>query len=152
MKDAIERLERDLKEGNDLPEELWFFFSRWTPIVNVDLIIKNELNQHLLTWRDDQHGNCGWHVPGGVVRYKETWATRITAVAKQELGIESIQFHPVPITVNQVFVPPKTRGHFISIPFNCFISSDTILTNGKWFDKCPENIVDCQEMYRQLLQ
>lgn len=42
-------------------------------MVNVDLLIKNvSSNETLLTWREDEYYGPGWHVPGGIVRFKET--------------------------------------------------------------------------------
>ena len=38
----------DSKKG--LPEELFLFISRLTPMVNVDLIIKDENERTLLSW------------------------------------------------------------------------------------------------------
>lgn len=151
LKDIIRHLDDNLKEGEDIPQYLWIFFSRWTPIVNVDLIIRNELNQCLLTWRDDEFENYGWHVPGGVVRYREKWLDRVLKVAESELGIKNIQVNPVPLGVYEVFVKPKTRGHFISIPFECFIESSSTLTAGQWFDTCPNNIIECQKIYGSLI-
>jgi colanic acid biosynthesis protein WcaH len=37
----------------------------------------------LLTWRDDESFGAGWHVPGGIIRYKETAADRIVRLRAQ---------------------------------------------------------------------
>src|SRR3954451_13793393 len=59
-----------------LPEEFFLFLSRYTPIVNVDLLIQEAIGEDrrrtLLTWRDDETYGAGWHVPGGIIRYKES--------------------------------------------------------------------------------
>lgn len=68
--------------ANGLPKELFLFVSRITPLINVDLLIKNEHGHTLLTWRNDAYYH-GWHVPGGVIRYKEAIAERVKAVAKK---------------------------------------------------------------------
>ena len=67
------------------------------------MLIKNEQNHTLLTWRDDGHYPPGWHVPGGIIRYKETIAERVKAVAKNELGVE-VEFNPVPLAMNEKFI------------------------------------------------
>ena len=54
-------------------------------MVNVDLLIRNDRREILLTWRHDELYH-GWHVPGGVMRYKERLADRVAAVAHIELG------------------------------------------------------------------
>jgi len=89
MKDIINGLDQQVPDPSaGLPEELFLLFSRMTPLVNVDLLIKNEQGKTLLTWRDDGYWKPGWHVPGGIIRYKETLADRVRAVAKNELGAE----------------------------------------------------------------
>ena len=84
--DVLESSIQNPSEG--LPEELFLFITWITPIINVDLLIKNEQNHTLLTWRDDGYWPAGWHVPGGIIRYKETIAQRIKVVAKTELGLK----------------------------------------------------------------
>src|ERR1700756_3053304 len=69
-----------------LPEPVFLLVSRLTPLVSVDLLIKDELGRTLLTWRDDESYGPGWHVPGGIVRYQENAAHRIHEVARMELG------------------------------------------------------------------
>ena len=60
---AIESTLDDPHRG--LPEELFLFVSRITPLVNVDLLIQDDRGHTLLTWRDDEFHGAGWHVPGG---------------------------------------------------------------------------------------
>jgi colanic acid biosynthesis protein WcaH len=148
--DAISFLEKDLETGRDIPEPLWFFFSRHTPIVNVDLLVRNYQKQILLSWRNDQHGNKGWHIPGGVIRYKETWAHRIQQVAINELGLSGITHQPNPTYTNEIFWPTKTRGHFISLAFWCECNDIQTTNTLKWFDKWPENMIECQLVYKRI--
>ena len=50
----IDKLESSIQNpSKGLPEEVFLFVSRVTPLINVDLLIKNERNQTLLTWRAD---------------------------------------------------------------------------------------------------
>jgi colanic acid biosynthesis protein WcaH len=37
-----------------LPEELFLLFSRFMPLVNVDLLVQDERRGTLLTWREDE--------------------------------------------------------------------------------------------------
>ena len=71
--------------SSGLPEELFLFVSRMTPMVNVDLLIKDENGRILLSWRDYKYDGTGWHVPCGIVRYKEKLETRILKVAEKEI-------------------------------------------------------------------
>jgi colanic acid biosynthesis protein WcaH len=129
-------------------------------MVNVDLLVKNRKNQTLLAWRDDPFAGVGWHLPGGIIRYKEKAETRILKVAEIEIG-SVIEFDPVPIAINQVLCNHNTRGHFISLLYNCIIPGDFIPKNQglintnagylKWHDSCPENLIKVHEMYRNYI-
>ncbi len=162
IKKIINQLEACVENPTTgLPEDVFLFVSRITPLVNVDLLIKNELNHTLLTWRDDDY-SAGWHVPGGVVRIKERFAQRINAVAAGELGAK-VNFKKKPLAVNEVILPSLTaRGHCISFLYGCTLISppDEKLkyVNGipkpgewAWHYKCPDNIISVHEMYRRFI-
>jgi colanic acid biosynthesis protein WcaH len=54
IKEIIKLLEAHINNPSEgLPEEVFLFVSRITPMINVDLLIKNERKGTLLTWRDD---------------------------------------------------------------------------------------------------
>ena len=144
-----------------LPEDLFIYTSQITPLVNVDLLIKDEVNGVLLTWRDDSYYGAGWHVPGGIIRYKETFSDRIHAVARQELG-GRVTHDLEPIAINQVIHPTKTiRGHFISLLFVCRLTTslaETFAARGQpkrdqfqWHKTCPDNLIAVHNMYRPFL-
>jgi ADP-ribose pyrophosphatase YjhB (NUDIX family) len=161
--EAIEKLDAYIRDpGKGLPEEVFLFISRITPLVNVDLLIRDERNYTLLSWRDDGYSPPGWHVPGGIIRFKESAADRIRAVAKSELGAQ-VQFEPNPLAIKEVIHPVrKDRGHFISLLYRCSLASppDENLrhTGGtprkdqwSWHSHCPDNIIDVHEMYREFI-
>ena len=159
INNAIEFLNNKItnpKEG--LPDELFFYVSRITPLVNVDLLIKDENGRTLLAWRNDQYiDRKGWHIPGGIVRYKETLEKRVKKVAETEIGVD-IDFDPVPITINQMIHPEReTRGHFVSLLYKCFLSNTFIPKNKgvspkevgylAWHKVCPNNLIKYHEIY-----
>ena len=163
IKKIIDFLESAIKNpSKGLPEDIFLFVSRISPIINVDLLIKNERNHTLLTWRDDGYYPPGWHIPGGIIRYKEAISGRIHAVAASELGVK-IEFKRDPLAMNEVIIPSrKERGHFISLLYECTLmgSLDKNLRyeNGApqpgewaWHDKCPDNIISVHEMYRKYI-
>ncbi|OGC22520.1 hypothetical protein A2291_07350 [candidate division WOR-1 bacterium RIFOXYB2_FULL_42_35] len=164
MAEAIKLLEQQiLNPTQGLPDEIFYFISRTTPLVNVDLLIKNEQNQTLLTWRDDSFGSPGWHVPGGIIRYKETLAARIEAVAKNELGTK-VEFNYPPIAVNECIMKDRVnRAHFISLLFHCKLISpldEKLKCTGDlpfanqwcWHDTCPDNIIEVHdELYKRYI-
>ena len=144
-----------------LPEKVFLYASQITPLVNVDLLIKDEVHGTLLTWRDDHYYETGWHVPGGIIRFKETFSERIHAVAREELDI-SVVHNPVPIAINEVIHPTKAiRGHFISLLFSCrptspltaTLAAHTHPTKGQWqwHKTCPPNLIPVHNMYRPYL-
>jgi len=135
----LEEVVPDARQG--LGEELFHAVSRLTPMVNVELLIRDEEGKTLLTWRDDELYGPGWHFPGGVLRFKETFAERISAVARLELG--STVSHPEhPDEVRAATSDVRDiRGHFVSLLFNCQLTSalddnrratKTDPTNGQW--------------------
>ena len=164
IKNIIDSLVSLIKNpSKGLPEEIFLFVSRFTPIINVDLLIKNEQNQTLLTWRDDGYYPAGWHIPGGIVRYKEKISDRIKAVAASELGAR-IKFKKEPLAVNEVIIPSRrNRGHFISLLYECKLISPLnenlkyekgIPKPGQWawHTKRPKNIISVHRMYRKFIE
>ena len=84
-------------------KNLFESISRLTPAVSVELIIKSQDEQStLLTWRDDEFYGPGWHVPGGVVRFKETLSSRVEKVLKQEIAAPALKFEG-PIGFHEIF-------------------------------------------------
>jgi ADP-ribose pyrophosphatase YjhB (NUDIX family) len=161
LKKIINLLESSIQNPSQgLPEDLFLFISRITPLINVDLLIKNEQNYTLLTWRDDRYYPPGWHIPGGIIRFKETIADRIKAVAKNELGAK-VKFKNTPLAINEGFNDTrKSRGHFISLLYQCDLitqPNNDLRCNGNspkqnewmWHNTCPADIISVHEMYRK---
>jgi ADP-ribose pyrophosphatase YjhB (NUDIX family) len=160
MIEELESLIGDPSKG--LPEDVFLFLSRVTPMINVDLLIQDEAGRTLLTWREDAYNAPGWHIPGGIIRFKETFADRIHAVARLELGT-TVSFREEPLAVNQVIHPSrKDRGHFISLLYACRLlappdeglrHSGGVARPGAWawHVACPEKLISVHEMYRRFL-
>ncbi|TAN34206.1 NUDIX hydrolase [Patescibacteria group bacterium] len=100
----------------------------------VELVIKSPRGV-LLTWRDDQWWR-GWHFPGGLLRFRESFDERIQAVAWKELGINvsDSKF----LFANDC--SQGSRGHTVSLVFEC----RTIMKpkKGRFFKTMPKNIID----------
>ena len=145
-----------------LPDDIFYFISQITPLINVDLLIKNNKNQTLLTWRDDKFYGPGWHVPGGIIRFKEDFHTRIKIVSKNELGCD-IKYNIEPLKVSNLINKKRNlRGHFISLLFYCellnppdpnkeFISNSPKNGQWYWFNKSPANLLLQHNIYRDLI-
>lgn len=149
------------REG--LTKPVFLFVSQLTPMVNVDLLIQNVQGQTLLTWREDEFYGPGWHVPGGVIRFKELAETRIQKVALSELAVNVVA-EAEPLCVKEIMAKHRdVRGHFISMLYRCRLQGTLNPAqryqaalpkqNGRWqwHDGCPENMIPQHEMYRAYL-
>ncbi len=161
LSDAICYIERCVPlPDKGLPEEIFLFASRLTPLVNVDLLIRNEEGHVLLTWRDDEIFGSGWHVPGGCIRLSERFADRIGVVSRDELGANVI-FSPVPLSVMESIDNKRIcRTHHVSILFDCKLlsypsrqkwSGNELPVAGEWawHMECPDKFL--QPLYREIL-
>lgn len=106
---------------NGLPDDVFYFVGRMTPFINVDLLIKSPDIGTILTWREDIYSGKGWHLPGGIIRFREKISKRIQQVATKELGIKIKDFRG-PIAVNQILTQQKERSHFISLLYECSLN------------------------------
>jgi colanic acid biosynthesis protein WcaH len=146
-----------------LPTSVFLMLSAMTPLCNVDLLIRDSTGRTLLTWRDDGFYGPGWHLPGGIVRFKELLPTRIQAVALAEIGV-AVQTQPMPLCMHEVrHTERDVRGHFLSLLFSCTLTSSPPLEeqfnastpmNGawSWHAECPDNLIPVHNMYRPWLQ
>jgi colanic acid biosynthesis protein WcaH len=144
-----------------LPYELFLFVSRLVPMINVDLLISDDRGRVLLTWRDDEIFGAGWHVPGGMIRYKETAEERIRATALDELGAE-VAFEGTPFLEQTIDLERRLRGHLVSLVYRCRLTSplnEAIRFNGgepvrgqwAWHARWPVNIIAAHGPYRKFL-
>lgn len=141
-----------------LPEEVFLLVSRLNAMINVDLLIKDGDGRSLLTWRHDRFYGPGWHIPGGIIRFKETAAARIASVAAGELGA-TVSTGSTPIRLHEITNPGRDiRGHFISLLYACRLSSpldetrrfsEDVPRNGAWawHDHAPDNLIPQQRIY-----
>lgn len=167
--EAIKERLKDVRPEDGLGQELFLLVSSLTPIVNVDLLVYNDKGQFLLTWRHDPHCGQGWHVPGGCIRFKETCEERIKKVAQKELGINDISFDKDPIKVFEIICHEhrdienqNERAHFITLVYKCYVPTDYSIDNQlfkegevgymQWFDHLPDNLLNIQSCYREIIK
>lgn len=160
LAEQINQIRKYINRAEDgLPEELFLFATEITPMVNVDLLVKDKDNRILLSWRKDEFYDEGWHVPGGIIRLKETFDERIRKVAEIELGCKNIIYNEQPIDVVPIICPEmKQRGHFISFIYECSFPDGFEIHNAvsenqagylKWHDTCPNNLLKVHSFYRK---
>ena len=158
--ESIQYLDSNIKDPKTgLPEAIFEFVSSVTPLINVDVIIRNyENNKTLMSWREDPYSGSGWHVPGSIIRFQEEVKDRLRRLLKEEIGTEQIHNLTL-ITITQMIIPENTiRGHFFSILYSCNTSDRFIIDNGtkkegdngylKWHSSAPENIIKVHEVYK----
>ncbi len=142
----------------DLPQHLFDYVSSITPLVSVELVVTCPSNLVLLSWRDDGLYGPGWHLPGGILRHKESLIDRIRLVASKECSIESFVSCTF-LQVNQIMNPDRNlRGHFIAFVYclaidhiPCFDKSD--LKNGslELFSCAPPNLIEQHRRFENLI-
>ena len=149
-----------IEARNGIGQDLFLAISQLTPSVNVDLIIKSaDETSTLLTWRDDEYYGPGWHVPGGVIRFKEKMIDRVHKVAITEFNRKLLHVKG-PIGFHEMFNTTRdVRGHFVSFVFSVKLNeppdsklqvvSDPFHGGWHWFEKCPENLIPNQSALRR---
>lgn len=159
---AIAALNKQVPDPSaGLPDEVFYYISRTTPLVNIDLLIKDENGRTLLSWRNDEYAGKGWHVPGGIIRFKETLETRIKKVAETEIGV-AVKYDPTPVAMNELIHHERDlRGHFISILYKGSLPASFIPENRglspddagylMWHDSCPSGLIKYHEIYRRYI-
>ena len=114
------------------------------------------------SWRDDPYAGKGWHIPGGVIRFKETIKERIDEVARIEIGTFIDSSSQEPVAINEIFDHEReVRSHFISLLYRCSLAVGFIPKNKgilrfdpgylMWHKTCPRDLVNLHEIYRKYL-
>ena len=132
-------------------------------MVNVDLVVKSkDKKRTLLSWRDDLYYGPGWHIPGSIVRFKETMKKTLSRIEDLELNFKVSNLRG-PIGFHEMFNHKRNiRGHFISFIFTGIPTTDpnvvdiesNQLKNGDlcWFEKCPKNLIKNQFQLKKYIE
>lgn len=140
------------------------------PVANIDLFITNSKGEVLLSWRDDNFYGCGWHIPGGCIRIRETIEERVQKTAIDEIGCR-VKYDKNPIVVRESFVEHDRpwlsdqleRSHNISLLFSAELEDGFVFDNGtksehevgylRWFNMMPDDLLAAhQELYGDILE
>ena len=142
-----------------LPEELFLFATEITPMINVDLLIRDETGRILLSWRNDQFYGQGWHVPGGIIRLKESLEERIQRTALSEIGTQVFHNENSSEIIPIILKNMKQRGHFITLVYECRLPDGfKVLNEGrkesdagylKWFEQFPYDMLEVHHVYKK---
>ena len=163
LRKAVKVIEESLIDpDHGLSSDLFRLVSRVTPLVNVDLLIQDQNLGTLLTWRPEGNYKPGWHVPGGIIRVKETFVQRLEKVAMLELGVR-VTYSPNPVAINEmIHTTAKTRVHFVSFLYRVTLCGNPkphlqyrqgTPESGQWFwhTQCPDDLYESQKVYRSYI-
>lgn len=118
-----------------LPQPVFDALLKVVPFVACELAIVDNEGKYLLTERNDEWFK-GWHFPGRLMRYRESFEECIKNVATKEIGATIISY-------KFLFVKDcsrGSRGHVVSLIFLCKIAMSP--KNGKFFKIMPKNIIE----------
>ncbi len=138
LKQLVSLLKKIDNPHKGLPQSVFDALCSIVSFAGCELIVINNKKELLLTWRNDKWWR-GWHFPGGLLRYRESFKERIQKVAWDELGI-SITSHKFLFPINYV---QGERGHVISLVFLC--KTKEIPKDGKFFKKMPKKIINAHK-------
>lgn len=116
-----------------LPQPVFDALCNVIPFTACELAIMNKKGELLLTWREDKWWK-GWHFPGGLMRYRESFDERIKKTALQETGVH-VKTHEFLFPINY---DRGSRGHCVSLLFLC--KAETA-TTGTFFKTMPKDII-----------
>jgi len=127
-----------------LPQPVFDALIKIVPFVACELAVVDGKGGVLLTWREDKWWR-GWHFPGRLMRFRESFEEGIEKVAQNELGIKINSYR---------FLFAKDcsqgiRGHVVSLVFRC--ETVMIPKRGKFFKKMPKNIIEAhKELWKKI--
>ena len=119
-----------------------------TPLISIDLIIKNSQSQYLLGLRHNRPAKGCWFVPGGRIRKDETIISAFLRLTKNELGIsleitEANFIGPYEHFYKDSFPTENISTHYVVLGYELNIDLDLVLeqlpqeqhSQYRWFSK-----------------
>ena len=148
------------KNTPKLPELFFLIGTAFFPQINVELLIRYEDKKTLYIWRDDEFGNKGWHLPGGIIRPNETIINRVKKVLENEtkIRLSDVIIHG-PISFSEVIhKKPGIRSHFNSLVYLIEIKKENNYSSYSRIDKevlitnkIPNKLIKNHKRYIHLL-
>ena len=114
----------------ELSKETFIQIVKYTPLISIDLIIKNQNGDILLGLRKNEPARGNWFVPGGRIRKNEYIADAFSRISDTELGIElklsSAKFLGVyEHLYSQNFAQvPDISTHYVVLAYEQFLNSE----------------------------
>lgn len=161
LSDLIKEIESRIEDPSiNLPYELFLFGYRNMAITNVDVFVRHKEKGVLLCWRDDEIFGQGWHIPGRVVRHKNSVEKSVKDCFHAELNIPDIDFNRLKFlgVFDYKDETLAERAHGITLTYELelddleaekYPETDEV----KWFKGHPQDLLNCHvDMYGHLLK
>lgn len=105
-----------------------------TPLVSIDLVVKNAQGKYLLGLRTNRPAKNFWFVPGGRIQKNESLAAAFKRLTKQELGKELSIEHarllgPFDHFYEDCVFGCETSTHYVAIAYELTVDQITSLPN-----------------------
>ncbi len=104
--------------------EKFKFIVQYTPLISIDLVIKNEMGQYLLGLRKNAPAQGFWFNLGGRIYKNETISTALSRIYKEEVGapLENNNANLLGvfehIYEDNVFLNPNFGTHYIVLGYS----------------------------------
>lgn len=137
-----------------LERELFSQIIKNTPLISIDLIVKNSLDEVLLGKRVNKPAVNSWFVPGGRIYKDESIEKAFKRITSSELGVEIDINHAKFKGVYQHFYDDNVfddefSTHYIVLAFELHITNTPMHDNQhetfRWYSV--ENILQSDEVY-----
>lgn len=98
-----------------------------TPLVSIDLIVRNDQGEVLLGKRNNRPARGYWFVPGGRIRKSERSRDALARIAQEELGIGAVDGKLLGVFdhlyEDNVFSIPGLGTHYVALGYQLDISN-----------------------------
>jgi colanic acid biosynthesis protein WcaH len=129
-----------------LPEDTFKTVIASTPLVSIDLVVKNNAGQYLLGYRNNKPAQGYWFIPGGRILKDERKNDAFTRLVKAELGIDLVISDAEFDGVYEHFYDDYVFGdevstHYVVLAYQLAVDialddlPDVQHSQYKWFDK-----------------
>lgn len=127
-----------------------------TPLISIDLVVKNSQGEYLLGYRTNQPAKDFWFVPGGRILKDETMDDAFSRLCINELGLTAIRGEAKFLGPYEHFYRDYVFGddvttHYVVLGYEIIVDIDILaLPNEqhnayKWFTK--DELLACNEVH-----
>ena len=114
----------------NLDDKTFLEIVKSTPLVSIDLVMRNTAGEVLLGKRVNRPAKGDWFVPGGRIRKNEHIWDSISRISKAELGVSvtrgNLRFLGVfeHIYDDNFFEEEEVKTHYVVLAYECHLEDD----------------------------